>query len=102
MESNDGQVTFDPGQMAVEIESMRQLLNTTACKAFFKVRFKTAVGSICIDNFRLVENKKGDMFVASPSHKKGDKYFDDIQVTEDLAKYLRGAAVMHYNKAYKQ
>lgn len=100
MPNNDGPISFDVGTMAVEIASMRQLLNTSACKAFFKVRFKTGAGSISIDNFRLVENKKGDLFVASPSHKKDEKYFDDVEVTEDLATYMRGAAVKHYQEHF--
>lgn len=102
MPVSDDIVNFECGTMAVEITSMRQLLNTSACKAFFKVKFKTMAGSIAIDNMRLVENRHGELFVAVPSHKKGEKYFNDVEVTEDLAKYMRGAAVKEYQEKFEK
>lgn len=98
MESNNGLCTFEVGTMTIEVESIRPMLDVGACKAFAKVKFKTPVGSISIDNFRLIENKSGKLFVSPPSHKKGEKFYDDVRVTEDLEKYLRGEMVRRYKE----
>ena len=98
MANDDGVMSFEVGAMTVEVERMQVMLDTGSCKAFVKIRFKTAVGSIAVDNFRLIESKKGEMFVAPPSHKKGEKYYDDVEVTGDLAKYLRAAVLRKYQE----
>lgn len=98
MDSDNELCTFAVGEMTIEVDSIRRQLDVGACKAFARVRFKTPVGSITIDNFRLIENKKGTLFIAPPSHKKGEKYYDDVTVTEDLEKYLRAEMVRRYKQ----
>jgi DNA-binding cell septation regulator SpoVG len=82
--------------ITVSVEALRKTLGDSACKAFAKVRFKTEAGSIIIDNFRVIELKAGGFYVVPPSHKKGEKFFDDVEVTEDLKKMLQGAVMREY------
>ena len=96
MATDDFQPTLTCGSIEVAVESIRRILEVGACKAFVKVTFKTPVGSISIDNFRLIENKKGDLFVAPPSHKKGEKYYDDVEVTDDLKKLMDAVVINAY------
>ena len=101
MATDNGEATLTVGSMTVEIERIQRLLDTGSCKAFCKVRFKTPAGSIIIDNFRVVENKDGALFVAPPSHKKGERFYDDVEVTEDIGKYLKGEVLRRYKQETK-
>lgn len=102
MATDNGEATLTVSSITVEVERMQRLLDTGSCKAFCKVRFKTSAGSITIDNFRIVSNKDGELFVAPPSHKKGERFYDDVEVTEDLKKYLNGAVLKRYQQEIKQ
>jgi DNA-binding cell septation regulator SpoVG len=90
------EATLKCESITVSVESMRKTLGESACKAFAKVKFKTEVGSIIIDNFRLLKSKTDQWFVVPPSHKKDDKFFDDVEVTEDLKKMVAGAVVREF------
>jgi len=90
------------GAVTVECESFRGLEADGPCKGFAKVRFITPEGSIAVDNFRLIESKKGELFVASPSHKKGEKYFDDVEITGRLKDALNAAVKEAYEKSLGQ
>lgn len=98
MANNDLEFTLQCGSITVEVERLQPMLDTGACVAFAKVRFKTPVGSISIDNFRLLKGKNGGYFVVPPAHKKEDRWYDDVKVTEDLEKYLSAAV----KKAYQE
>jgi len=97
MATDDFQPTLTCGSITVEVESFRPQILMGSCRGFAKVKFSTPVGSISIDNFRLIENAKGDYFVSPPSHKKGEKYYDDIEVTGDLKKLLNSAVKHAYS-----
>lgn len=92
----DGDATIQCGQMTVTVDRFQPMLETGSCVGFAKVAFRTAVGSISIDNFRLIKGKKGSMFVAAPSHKKGEKFYDDVVVDGDLRKMLNGLVKKAY------
>lgn len=103
MASDNANGEFNPGMMKVEIVRMQRLLYTSAgptpaCKAFCKVRFKTQVGSVSVDNFRVIESSKKELFVAPPSHQKGKKWYDDVEVTEDLRKFMEAAILSRYRQ----
>jgi DNA-binding cell septation regulator SpoVG len=95
------EATLKCQSITVSVETLRKTLGATACKAFAKIRFRTEVGSITIDNFRLIVSKKGDLFVVPPSHKKDDKFYDDVEVTEDLKVLVQGAVVREYQNESK-
>lgn len=95
--TKDVEARLQASYVQVEVERIQPLLDMGNLAAFARVRFKTDAGSIVVDGFRLVRGGKGGMFVAPPSHKKGDRWYDDVEVTEDLGKYLEGAV----KKAYK-
>ena len=96
MASEEFEATVEAGTMTITCESFRPLLEMGTCVGFAKVRFKTAAGSIVIDNFRLLKSARGELFVGLPSHKKGEKFYDDVEVTEDLKKLLAGVVKRGY------
>jgi DNA-binding cell septation regulator SpoVG len=99
---SDDALTLECRTIAVEVERFQPLLNGTgSCVGFAKVKFKTPVGSISIDNFRLIDGNKG-LFVVPPSHKKGEKYYDDVEITEDLHKLMSGAIKKAYQESKKK
>ena len=99
MATENGELSLECGTISVVVERLQKMLEAGSCVAFAKGKFRTPVGSIAIDNFRLVKTSKGGLFVASPSHKKGEKFYDDVVVTEDLHKLLTAAVKKAYQDA---
>jgi DNA-binding cell septation regulator SpoVG len=98
---SDEPATLECKQISVVVERLSHTLKSTSCKAFAKVTFKTDVGEISIDNFRVIE-AKDKLYVVPPSHKsKSDNYYDDVKVTGDLLKMLRGAVLRQYHRTEK-
>jgi DNA-binding cell septation regulator SpoVG len=91
-------LTFQVSTMSVEVERFQKLTGESSCVGFAKVKFKTDAGSISIDNFRLVKGGKDGLFVAPPAHKRGEKWYDDVTVTDDLQKYMNAAIKMAYKE----
>ena len=94
----DGDATISCGTVTVTVDRFQPMLDTGSCVGFAKVSFRTPVGSVSIDNFRLLKGKNGSLWVAPPSHKKGEKFYDDVAVDGDLKKLLDGVV----KKAYKE
>jgi DNA-binding cell septation regulator SpoVG len=85
--------------VTVQVDRFQPMLAGGTCKGFARVTFRTDVGSVSIDNFRLLESKKGGYFVAPPSHKKGEKFYDDVSVDGDLGKILRAVITQAYEES---
>jgi DNA-binding cell septation regulator SpoVG len=92
----DEALTLDCDSIAVTVDSLRRVDGDGSCKAFLKVAFSTRVGEIIIDNFRLVESKRGALFVSPPAHQKDGKWYDDVKVTGKLGSLLNDAAIAAY------
>ena len=97
----DGDATIQCGTITVEVERFQPMLETGNCLGFARVCFRTPVGSVSVDNFRLLKGNKGDLWVAPPSHKKGEKFYDDVKVDGDLAKLMTGVVKKAYQDTKK-
>lgn len=96
MAGKDGVAKIACESVSISVDRFQPWLNTGKLKGFARVTFKTEVGSISIDNFRLLESKDGKLFVVPPSHKKGEKFYDDVEVNGDLAKLMQAVVMAAY------
>lgn len=96
MAGKDGVAKIACESISIKVDRFQPLLATGCLKGFARLVFTTEVGSISIDNFRLLETKDGRLFVAPPSHKKGEKFYDDVVLDGDLAKLVHAVVKQAY------
>ena len=46
-------------------------------------------GYVTIKGFKVMKNKKGDLFISVPSTKSGDKFYNDVKFSAEAYKRLQ-------------